>query len=841
MGQVLRVSRYWFRALWARRWGGYLAIVLLVGLVGGIAIGSFSAARRTESSFSVFLASTNPSDMHVFLYAPNQTDALSRLALVRHVANATYGLNAFPAGRDGVPRIPAAIADGNVTGVGSVSGEFFSQDKAAVVTGRMADPTKADQFVMTPYAEQAMGWHVGQSIPMYFYTDAQSANPAFGTAKVKPALSLTMHLVGTVVLNNEVVSDQADQFPALMIFTPALSRPFVESGESYGNYALQLDHGARDVSQVEREIIAALPKDTTYTFLVTSVTSGQVNRSVEPEAIALGVFGLIAALAAFVIAGGLVARSLQRDDDDVEILRALGGDRLMTTSAGLLGLLGAIVTGALLAVGVGVALSPLAPIGPVRAVYPDRGVAFDWTVLGFGFLLLFVGLSTVAVTLARRRAKHLTLQRSLIRASVGSRVARWFASAGFPPTAVVGVRFAIEPGPRRDAVPVRSALLGSALAVMVVVATLTFGASLHTLISRPALFGWNWNYAVASSNNVPPQSTSLITRDPSVQAWSGANLANAQIDGATVPIILVGPHAKVSAPLLSGHEVDAVNQIVLGAETMQQLHKHLGDTVIASYGTPKDAPVYVPPTRLTIVGTATLPAVGGALTLHTSMGIGALLDVGIEPVAFRKVITSRYRTLNGPQFVMVRLKSDASPARALASLKKIVAVGDRAFARVPDGQGEGDSLTVVTLQYPAEIENYRSIGETPALLALSLAAGAVVALGLTLVASVRRRRRDFALLRTLGFTQRQLRATIAWQASVAGVVGVVLGVPLGIVAGEWLWTLFARRIYAVPEPTIPVLSVAVVVVATLVLVNVVAALPGRSAARTSTAQVLRGE
>ena len=69
----------------------------------------------------------------------------------------------------------------------------------------------------------------------------------------------------------------------------------------------------------------------------------------------------------------------------------------------------------------------------------------------------------------------------------------------------------------------------------------------------------------------------------------------------------------------------------------------------------------------------------------------------------------------------------------------------------------------------------------------------------------------------------------------------MFGIPIGVVAGRWLWTLFARDIYAVPEPTVPVVSVLIVALAALVLVNVVAALPGRSAARITTAQVLRGE
>jgi ABC-type lipoprotein release transport system permease subunit len=150
-------------------------------------------------------------------------------------------------------------------------------------------------------------------------------------------------------------------------------------------------------------------------------------------------------------------------------------------------------------------------------------------------------------------------------------------------------------------------------------------------------------------------------------------------------------------------------------------------------------------------------------------------------------------------------------------------------------------VAVQSVDYPAEIENYRSIGIIPDLLALALALGAVVALGLTLVASVHRRRRNLALLRTLGFTSRQLLSAVAWQSSVAGAVGAIFGIPLGILVGRWLWTDFANNIYAVLYPTVPLIAMFVVALSALVLANVVAALPGRSAARTSVAEVMRGE
>jgi predicted lysophospholipase L1 biosynthesis ABC-type transport system permease subunit len=138
-----------------------------------------------------------------------------------------------------------------------------------------------------------------------------------------------------------------------------------------------------------------------------------------------------------------------------------------------------------------------------------------------------------------------------------------------------------------------------------------------------------------------------------------------------------------------------------------------------------------------------------------------------------------------------------------------------------------------------QIVNYRSIGSTPLLLALGLAAGAIGALGLTLASSVRQRRRDLAMLKTLGFTRRQIAAAIAWQSTVDAVVGILIGVPLGVVAGRQLWTLFARTINAVPDPTVPVLSVALVAAGALLFTNVVAALPGRFAARIPIGLILR--
>lgn len=839
--QVMGVAWYRFTSTFGHRLGAYLAIVALIGLTGGVAMGSLAAARRTQSSFAVFLGSTRPSDLSLSAFAPDLTGQLERLPGIQAVESANESVNVFPVGPNGAAIFPSAYRSGEAAPVGSIDGEYFDQDRAVVTAGRMANPRAADEFVATTQAARLLGWHVGEVIPMGTYTNEQVSAASFGTAKVKPRHRLQMRLTGTVVFNNGVVLDEVDRIPAFVLFTPALTRP-LSTGTRYAQYGLRLSAGAQGVPAVERKIVAALPPDTTYSFHVTSVVEGQVDRTVRPDAIALAVFGVIALLAALLIAVQVIARQLQSGSEALAVLRALGAGPAVIMGDGLLGILGAVVAGSLLAAAVGIALSPLSPIGPVRPVYPSSGFAMDTAVLGFGLLALIAGIGSAAVWLAYRQASGWERHRAGVRAVRGSVIARLAAASGAPVSAVAGTRLALEPGQGRTAVPVRSALLGSVLAVLIATATLTFGSGLSTLVSHPALYGWNWNYALASSYHVPPQALALLDHDPEVAAASGVSYASAQIDGQTVPIILASRDAPVTAPMLRGHQVDAPNQIVLGAATLAQLHKQVGDTVTASYGSPADAPVYIPPTRLTIVGSATLPAIGLAQTLHPSMGTGAIILVGTEPPAFRKFLHSPYRALNGPQTVLVRFRAGVSPAAGLASLQRIAQAARMVLAALPNkAQAAGESLQILPVQYPAEIENYRTIGATPALLAAGLAAGAVIALGLTITASVRRRRRELALLKTFGFTQRQLAACVAWQSTVAATIGVIAGIPLGIVLGRWLWILFAHQIYAVPRPTVPVLPLLLTGLGALVLANAVAAIPGRYAARTPTALVLRAE
>jgi ABC-type lipoprotein release transport system permease subunit len=110
-----------------------------------------------------------------------------------------------------------------------------------------------------------------------------------------------------------------------------------------------------------------------------------------------------------------------------------------------------------------------------------------------------------------------------------------------------------------------------------------------------------------------------------------------------------------------------------------------------------------------------------------------------------------------------------------------------------------------------------------------------------LVTSVRRRRRDIGILKTLGFTRGQVSATVTWQATAVMLAILALGLPVGVVAGRWAWALFANQLGVAAEAQVPWVFVASVVPAALLVGNLVAAIPAWSARNTKAVATLRAE
>jgi putative ABC transport system permease protein len=395
-------------------------------------------------------------------------------------------------------------------------------------------------------------------------------------------------------------------------------------------------------------------------------------------------------------------------------------------------------------------------------------------------------------------------------------LARW----PLPLATVMGVRFGLARGRGRTAVPVGTALAGAVVAVLAVTAALTFGASLDALVTSPWQQGWNWDVLVGNPNTVTDPAGYVVPRlaaDRLLGSYSALTDLNAgfAVDGRSVGTVLVFDQLKgaVCPRLLDGHPPRTPGEIVLGGSTLSQIGRQVGQTV--TVWTPAGT------TTMRIVGRMIVPSIADLFT--NGLGEGAWVPVSY----FQRLKAELAGQPNEPpffyQFYALRYAPGVPPARALARLRR-------------------DFGATVLRHVPGEnIINLQSVGRFPLVLAALAACLGAVALGNTMTVFVRRRQRDLAILKTLGFSRRQSAATVAWQATSFMLAALALGLPLGVAAGRWAWYLAAAQLESVAPPVIPVLAIALIVPATLLAGNALAALPARAAARTGPGIVLRQE
>src|SRR6185437_8041549 len=416
-----------------------------------------------------------------------------------------------------------------------------------------------------------------------------------------------------------------------------------------------------------------------------------------------------------------------------------------------------------------------------------------------------------------------------------SRLAALLGRAGWV-TSATGMRMAFEPGRGRAAVPVRTALAGTALAVGAVAAALVFAASLLGLVATPARYGQNWDAKVdAGFADIPASyGARLLAGVTGVAGYAAGNNGELLVDGLSVPAIGVdqapGGRAAGYLTLLSGRAPAGPGEIALGRRTLRALGKRVGQTVRVRVTWRGGVPGPPATRAMRITGTTVLPAFGLPSMASTDLGLGAVVATSLlSGITADTGCTGRQTCYN---FLLLRLRPGASADDVGATL-----LARAAQAHCPPGQ-----CTVTADQRPGEIRDYAGIRDTPLALGAVLALLAAATLAHVLRTAVRRRRREFAVLKALGFTRRQVRAAVAWNATALAAAALLAGVPPGVVAGRWAWAVFAGAAGVGTSATVDVpLVLLAVPAAALLLANLAAAAPGRAAARLRPADVLRTE
>jgi ABC-type lipoprotein release transport system permease subunit len=771
------------------RWRSWLVLAILVGVVAGGLLATLAAARRTETAYTRFLKDTAAFDISLTNGTTpdnvNRQFDFEQVARLPEVADAAV---AYYYGASGTAPSGRRIVPGDLTPLSSIDGKFGTTlNEGRVLKGRIA--IADDELAITPLAAQRLRIGVGDTMKLYLGGADALFEPPAGA---RPS---NFRIVGIVAMQGGF-PPLTGGVPPLVLLAPTYALTHPAGAQIFG---VRLHHGNADVASFMRRLARLAPGQQIVTS--TSADFKAIDRSLSVQANALRIVALLVGVVLVLVLFQVLVLLGFSQAAGNETLRALGVTRRQLRVLELQrGLVVAAIT-TLVAVATAIVLSPLTPVGVGRDAEPHPGVAVNLAYLSLGaaaVLVAVMGLSVAgSLVAARRRTRAAKARRS-------PRVGRALANVGASTAATTGVTMALEPSNGRAAVPVRSTIVSATLAVAMIAGVLGFSASLHELFDHPKLYGWNWDIQVGDAfAPALDNEAARISTNPAAEAVAIGTTARVDLKGRQVDLLAIEPRkGSITPTMVAGRTAEKPDEIVLGKRTLRDGGLAIGDPVDIALG---DATA-----RYTIVGCAVFPDFAGAARL----GDGAEMTFAGARRLRRDAVGD---------VLLVRVTPDAGGAALVDSFK------------------HQQALNIYLPVKPADLAELDRIGGLPSVLGALLAAMAIGTLAYALGSSVRRRRRDLAILKVLGFPRAQVSASIAWQANVIAAIATVIGIPIGIVAGQFAWRLFANQLGVPPRPAVSVIALGVLAAATLVLANLTALIPARLAARTRATVALRAE
>ena len=777
----------WARADRRSRWVSLVALGLIAGITGGLALAAASGALRSGTALDRLNDRTNASDAVVF---PGQVGAYhpdwSKLEARPEVSKvAVWGL-------------VFGEMDGEPEGLLFTPVGDWGQDLDApvVVKGRMWDPEADDEIVVADGIARSEGIEVGDTIGFAPNTPDQGPGQ----------LHLTMVVVGIVRTPVEplFVSD------GFVLASPGLIDRHPGEVGYVENGVVQLRDPSKDMTALEAHATTDLAEGTPILDLHDAAR--RVTASTDVERTALLLLAAAIAVAGLVLAGQVAGRSASRIAADARVLEAIGMRRSSVAAAASLAhvLSGAVALATTVATAI--VASRWLPLGQARRVDPDLGMRLDTAIVLPGAVLvavLLVGGTFLTGWLVAGRPRATT-------GAERSGLVDWVRGHASLPLGI-GTTLALRRGRGRTAVAVRPALLGAAVGVLGVAAALTLGAGLRSALDHPERAGSVWDASVLPEDQEMFLPTSF--RPDFVDAVANLHEVGllAQVDRNVVGVDQVtgvptysvrsvdgSKRSPIQLTTLHGRAPARPGEAALGPGTATTLGVGLGDRIeVGSEGR-----------SMEVVGIALFP-----VDVHAQFDDGLWLvpeDYDeITPVAES---TDRY--------LVADFREGVNDEEGVTAIQRAV----EPFGAYPVGR-----------EVPPELANLRGVRSLPTLLAAFLAALAVAALLHVLVTTARVRAGEFAVLRAIGFTRRGTRRIVNVQAAVVFVVGLVFGIPLGLALGRTGWSLIAERVPLEVVSPVALVATALLVPTGLVIAQVLSVVPAHRAAHRSPADVLRSE
>ncbi len=823
-----------------------LALVLALG--GGTAIGSAVIAHRTDRAYPGYVERAEVAEVTINpgVWSTEMDAAIRGFTGVTSVHSHTM-LVASAADTKPTTIEQVSSVEQWVQTFGSVDGRYVDVDRPTVTSGRLPS-NDHEVFVSNGYRstlEQIEGrsLHPGDTIDLAFWWNLLLDGGVAPGETIAPIGVEQVRIAGFGTFANEVLPDElfprqqllvsadlTQQYSCMPTLHPDMTLEDVGAAvtpptcsSQYWFYSLNLAAGVSTESIRDQFSAAAdrlnedelprvlLDQQSTHFYIGQdrSDLDDAVRRTTRPTVTALFAFGGVAAISTLTIIGLLVARTLRRQAAAQRDLLAIGATRAQRSRWTAAPLACAVAVGVCGALAVALLLSPIGPLGSVRDVDPSPGFGLPLAIAVPTALALFVAAFVVIAVLADRSARRAGV------ADQHSHAATWLGQSlalGSNPSATTGITAAT--GRTRAGADV-AVLLGCVVAIVAGTTVLVFGSNLSTLVSHPQSYGWPWDVSVITGGGFGYADTDAVAasleqpgvHDDVAEVSYFAFDPSSYLGERTAPVVFgFGNAADTSLPILSGRAPQRVGEGVIGSDTAAQLRIRIGDQLTAS-STFGEQPFRV-------VGIAVMPSAGQFVADRTGLGIGAFILVDDAPSGLTAMVGIRlHRGVDANAFV----------AR----------LGD-----ITSWDGQGAPIVHTTPVRPPEIINVSDLRSAPMILGGMLIVGLAAGLSLAVATSVRDRRRELAILRALGFSDRDLHRSVHWQAITVIAVGTFIGVPLGVIVGRFAWRRFAELLGVVPTGSVPFAWLAIAIVGTAALALAATAPPSRSASRHAVAGVL---
>lgn len=486
-----------------------------------------------------------------------------------------------------------------------------------------------------------------------------------------------------------------------------------------------------------------------------------------PLIVTIWLLAAVLFLAAMMVSVQLIVRALDHHYDDVTELWALGASQRQITAAIALHATTVVVGIVLVALGLGYLGSAQTPIGALADIEVDQGLRLDVpvafataSVVTVMLLLALVWWGWGAVARSHDRAKGsgapavpITGNRSV---AVTGRIRSGLLSS-------VAARFTFG-GMHRASSGSRSVVASAALGTGLFLAALAFGSTLDRVQHTPQAHGWNWDIAIINAfGAVPDDALHSILDLDAVGESTAFTTGTAVIDGRRTSALGLSLDGEVPLVLISGHLPRSSDEIVLGGTVLDDIDHSVGDAVEVL--TPAGS------RSMTIVGVVTFPAIGSSRFGSVSLGDGAATVASVIPSA------DPSGTYSG---VFLRV----APGGARES--KIEAVREAVRPL-----GCTDASCFLRDAQPPQLAGYDDLEAITVPLSAGLACLVALPFAYGVVTTIRRCRRDMAILRALGMTHGQLSVVVVLCAVGLASVSVVIGAGLGAAITTTGWRLFS--------------------------------------------------